>query len=92
MTKPSTRCVRTWVDLLGLPGRLAGAEGGWLGTLAEAGRRGGGKGEGGGGGGLLVPLLPLLSVVVSWEDSSTCGDLITEWLGVMEDEPVTATQ
>lgn len=37
-----------------------------------------------------MPLLPLLSVVVSWEDSSTCGDLITEWLGVMEDEPVTA--
>lgn len=90
MTKPSTRCVRTWVDLLGLPGRLAGAEGGWLGTFAEAGRRGGGKGEGGGGGGLLVPLLPLLSVVVSWEDSSTGG--LLQWLGVMEDEPVTATQ
>lgn len=88
MTKPSTRCVRTWVDLLGLPGRLAGAEGGWLGTFAEAGRRGGGKGEGGGGGGLLVPLLPLLSVVVSWEDSSTGG--LLQWL--MEDEPVTATQ
>lgn len=92
MTKPSTRCVRTWVDLLGLPGRLVGAEGGWLGTLAAAGRTGGGRGEGGGGGGLLLLLLFVLLVVVSCEESSTCADLCTEWLEVMEDESITARQ
>lgn len=62
--------------LSGLPGRLAGAEGGWLGPLAAAGRMGGGRGGGGGGG--LLPLLLLMVAVVSWEGSSTCGDLITE--------------
>lgn len=71
MMNPSTRCVRIWVVsiLSGLPGRLAGAEGGWLGPLAAAGSMAGGKGGGGG-------LLPLL--VVSWKGASTCGDLTAE--------------
>lgn len=86
ITKPSTRCVRTCVVsiLSGLPGTLAGAEGGWLGPLTAAGRTGGGRG-GGGGGGLLLLLLAVVVVVeevevvvVSCEGTSTCGDLITE--------------
>lgn len=87
MTKPSTRCVRTWdVRILsGLPGRLAGEEGGWLGPRTAAGRMGGGRG-GDGGGRLLLLLL------VSWDGSSTTGDLITERLDMMEDEPITAKQ
>lgn len=75
MTKPSTRCVRTWLVLSGLPGRLDGSVRGWLGPLAAAGRMGGGRGEGGGGGLLL---LLLLLTVVSLGGSSACGDLITE--------------
>lgn len=84
MTKPSMRCVRTWVVciLSGLRGALVGEEGGWLGPLTAAGRTGGGR-EGDGGGGVLV---------VSREDSSTTGDLIIERLGVMEGEPITAEQ
>lgn len=47
---------------------------------------GGGRGGDGGGGLLLL----LLLVVVSWDGSSTTGDLITERLDMMEDEPITA--
>lgn len=88
ITKPSTRCVRTCVVsiLSGLPGTLAGDEGGWLGPRTAAGMMGGGRGGDGGGGLLLL----LLLVVVSWDGSSTTGDLITEWLDMMEDEPITA--
>lgn len=88
MTKPSMRCVRTWVVriLSGLPGRLDGADGEWLGPLTAAGNMGGGRG-----GGLLLLLLVVV-VAVSWEGSSTCDDLITEWLDMMEDELVTAGQ
>ena len=89
ITKPSTRCVRTVVVsiLSGLAGRLAGDEGGWLGPLTAAGRTGGGRG-GDGGGGLLL----LLLLLVSWDGSSTAGDLITERLEMTEDEAVTAEQ
>lgn len=85
MTNPSTRCVSTWVVcmLSGLPGRLAGEKGGWLGPLTAAGKMGGGRG-GEGGGRLLL--------LVSWDGSSTTGDLMTEQLDMMEDEPVVAEQ
>lgn len=80
MTKPSMRCVRTWAvrSPSGLPGTLAGEEGGRLGTLTAAGRTGGGRGEDGGGGLQLV-------VVVSREGCSTSGDLLTGRLDVRED-------
>lgn len=96
MTKPSMRCVRTWVVriLSGLPGTLAGDEWGWLGPLTAAGRMGGGRGGDGGGRSLLLPLLVLLVVVVVviWVGSSATGDLITERLDMMEDEAVAAEQ
>lgn len=63
--------------LSGLPGTLAGAEGGWLGPRTAAGRTGKGR-AGGGGGGLLLLEAEVEEVVVSCEGSSTCGDLITE--------------